>query len=62
MWEELIRMRLGIYSDEVILVVSTSLDNLSINFSSELRLRCFKMLWNDKKIIYNFHVLTFEIF
>ena len=40
--------------------VSTSLRNLSITLSSELRLRWFKMLWNAKTKIYNFYVLSFE--
>ena len=40
--------------------VWTSLCNLGITLSSELQLRWFKMLWNAKKKIYNFHVLSFE--
>ena len=38
----------------------TSLRNLGITLSSELRLRWFKILWNAKKTLYNFHVLSFE--
>ena len=39
---------------------STSLRNLGITPSYELRLRWFKILWNTKKKLYNFHALSFE--
>ena len=45
---------------EAFWAVSTSLCNLGITLSSELRLRWFKMLWNTKKNLYSFHVLRFE--
>ena len=45
---------------EAFWAVSTSLCNLGITLSSELRLRWFKMLWNAKTKLYNFHVLSFE--
>ena len=41
-------------------IVLTLFHNLGITLSSKLRLRLFKMLWNAKKYIYNFHVLSFE--
>ena len=39
-----------------------SIRNLGRNFSSELRLRQFKMLRKAKKTLYNFYVLHFERF
>ena len=40
--------------------VWTSFRNLGITLSSELQLRWFKMLWNAKTYLYNFHVLSFD--
>ena len=55
MWEELIRMRL-------FWTVSTSFGNPRITLLSELRLSWFKMIWKEKKMIYNFNVLSFNRF
>ena len=41
-------------------VILDRLRNPSITLLSELRLRWFKMLWNTKKNLYNFRVLSFE--